>query len=196
MDERMNMTVTLDAHKHPGTGYEKHTGMVDVADIEHGSGFKELCRPCPTYGRNFACPPHSPSFQEFAGNAARAEVICVRVARPDAGRAATGEEIAEVFREAGSVLTEVLLAYRASGHRIAGSGPCLVCGQCACESGQETCRRTDERIYSLESLGVNVIALARAACGIDIEWASGPRKTAFITAVGAVFFEEGDLSSL
>lgn len=176
-----------------GIAHEKHSGIVDVADIEHGNSFKELCRDCPTYGKNLACPPHSPSFLEFAGKAIRAEVICVRVPRPDGAK---DEKVVEIFREAGDILNRMLLAYRASGHRIAGSGPCRVCEQCAGESGQETCRRTDDRVYSLESLGVNVVALAKAACTIDIEWASGSGKTAFISAVGAVFFERENLSSV
>jgi predicted metal-binding protein len=184
----MDMTAGGVADKGAETVHETYSGMVDVADIEHSSSFKELCRQCPTYGRNFGCPPHSPSFPEFAGRATRARVICVRLPRPDAG-AATDGKIVETFREAGDILTEMLLAYRASGHRIAGSGPCRVCDECAGESGRDACMRTDDRIYSLESLGVNVVALAETACGIDIEWASGPRKTGFIAAVGAVFFE-------
>ncbi len=192
----MNMKKDRVADKGVATVYETYSGMVDVADIEHGNSFKELCRPCPTYGRNFACPPHSPSFLEFAGKAGRARVICVRVPQPDAGCAATDERIVEVFREAGNILTEMLLAYCASGHRIAGSGRCRVCEQCAGESGQDACRRTEDRIYSLESLGVNVVALTKRSCGIDLQWASGDRKTEFIAAVGAVFFEEGDLSSV
>jgi predicted metal-binding protein len=175
--------------------YETYSGIVNVAEIEHGSGFKELCRPCPTYGRNLACPPHSPSFEEFAGSAVAARVICVRLPQPDAGCKAADRKTEEAFREAGDILKGMLLEYRAAGRRIAGAGPCRSCAQCAGENGQDACRRTDDRIYSLESLGVNVVALSRRACGIDIEWASGSRKTAFIAAVGAVFFEKGDLPS-
>lgn len=192
----MNMTTTRTDDKRCSTVHEEYSGMLDVADIEHGTAFKELCRPCPTYGRNLACPPHSPSFQHFIGEAALARVICVRVPQPHAGAAATDEKIVEIFREAGNILNEVLLAYRASGHRIAGSGPCRMCAQCAGESGRNACRRMDERIYSLESLGVNVAALTKRACGIDLQWASGSRKAAFISAVGAAFFEKGDLSSV
>lgn len=45
----------------------------------------------------------------------------------------------------------------------------------------------DERIYSLESLGVNVVALVNKSLDISLDWSSNEITASFVCAVGAVF---------
>lgn len=191
----MNKKVTGRTGDGVAAAYETYRGIVDMADIEYGRAFKEACRACPTYGKNFACPPHSPFFPEFVGRATRAEVICIRLPLAKVDAPSAEEEIKETFRKAGRILSEILLHNRERGLLVAGSGPCRACDLCAAEAGEDRCRNADGRIYSLESLGVNVIALAKRACGIELQWATGSRAGELVSAVGAVFFDEAALSS-
>ena len=86
------------------------------------------------------------------------------------------------------MLREELERHRNEGKVVAGSGPCLVCERCSLEMGESTCSRPEKRIYSLESLGVDVIGLLKKAFDIDLEWDSEEEKAPTVCSVGAVFF--------
>ena len=59
-------------------------------------------------------------------------------------------------------------------------------------AGPEACSNPDKRIYSLESLGVNVADLCKKAFDLDLEWTSDGRTAGHVCAVGAVFFSDED----
>ncbi len=67
-----------------------------------------------------------------------------------------------------------------------GSGPCRFCAECAAEKGKGECLFPDKRIYSLESLGVNVVALVRESMGFDLDWSGTADASGYVSAVGAV----------
>ena len=87
-----------------------------------------------------------------------------------------------------SILTTELFKHREQGYTIAGSGTCVACEKCVIEDGDQRCKRPGERIYSLESLGVNVISLVKKCFNIDLDWNSDVITADFVSAVGAVFF--------
>lgn len=177
-----------------GTGilYERYTNSINISDFEYGLEYKDLCAACPEHGKRLSCPPHSPSFPEHVGGARRARVICVRFPRAYFAHLTSEEDyLTRFFRKAGGLLTDVLLGYRAKGHIIAGSGPCLACEKCAAEASHgSSCAKPDRQIYSLESLGVNVAALCKKAFDLDLEWSSGGLPAGHVCAVGAVFFSD------
>jgi predicted metal-binding protein len=156
--------------------YEHYEGTVPVADVVHAPSYKDNCSHCPTRGRNFACPPHSPTFESYASDVESLRVICVRrpIKGPDAARAA--------FAEARKLLFAELDEWRARGSRVLGSGECLACETCAASVGGDACVDPQMRTYSLESLGVNVSALVQSALGLRLEW----EMRRFVCSVGAV----------
>jgi len=169
--------------------YERYASSVDVSDFESGMQYKGLCTACPEHGKRLSCPPYSPSFPEYIGKAQRARVVCVRFPHEYFGRLAIDKNyLTRFFRKAGSLLADILLDYRSKGYVIAGSGPCLACERCAGDAGLEACSKPDKRIYSLESLGVNVADLCKKAFDLDLEWSSDGRTAGHVCAVGAVFF--------
>jgi len=85
------------------------------------------------------------------------------------------------------ILTGELLKYREQGFIIAGSGACQACDICAVEHGRQNCRKPREKIYSLESLGVNVISLVKRCLDINLDWSGHEHTADFVSAVGAVF---------
>jgi predicted metal-binding protein len=169
--------------------YVRYVALVPLSEFEHGNRFKDMCGQCPHHGRNFSCPPNSPSFSDHVGSAKVAEVVCVRLTKADFPRATPQEIYHACFREGSRLLRTELEYHRGEGRAVAGSGPCLACERCSLETGESACSRPEKRIYSLESLGVNVIGLLKNVLGIDLEWDSDGEKAATVCSVGAAFFE-------
>ncbi len=170
-----------------GSACERREAARPVANFVHGPEVREACGACPHVGRNLACPPHSPSFREVVGAAASARVILVRAPLGPLAALSPEERAREGFRRARGLLVAELLAERARGRTVLGSGPCLACEPCAARAGSASCPRPEERIYSLESTGVHVLELVRACFGLELEWTREGRQPDFVSAVGAVF---------
>ncbi len=91
------------------------------------------------------------------------------------------------FRKAKKLLETELLDHRKKGRAVAGAGPCLACEECAAEADGGRCGKPAKRIYSLESLGVNITGLAKRCFNIDLEWSCKETFADFVCALGAVF---------
>jgi len=173
---------------------ERFERLLPVSEFDYGDHYKMSCEACEKYGKNLACPPYSPSFLTYIDNAQVAKVICLRVPQEYFNHLLSEERYHACFRKARSLLVKILLDYREKGHAIAGSGACLACETCAAEDEAECkqCRQPDKLIYSLESMGVNVIALVKKSFDIDLEWSSDDKFADFVDAVGVVFLNEDD----
>ncbi|MEW5803645.1 MAG: DUF2284 domain-containing protein [bacterium] len=170
--------------------YERYEGIVTLADINHGDRYKVPCEGCPKYGKNLSCPPYSPSFLHYIQGAHAARVICLRV--PTGYFEFIEERYRSCFRMARDLLVNDLLKQREAGYLVAGSGACSACKVCAVEEGDQSCKKPMERIYSLESLGVNVISLVKRCFDIDLAWSGTDYIADFVSAVGAVFLPQGN----
>jgi predicted metal-binding protein len=168
--------------------YEKYEGEVELTGIEHGERYKLSCEVCLRFGKNLACPPHSPAFSEYLRTMEKARVICIRLPQDYFAHLAFEERYRACFRQARSLLTERLVKARVAGHRVAGSGPCLACEECALAAGSKQCEKPEKRIYSLESLGVNVVGLVKRCFQMDLDWSTDGQYADFVCAVGAVFY--------
>lgn len=166
--------------------YERYKALIPVAGIEHERS-KIGCEACHKYGKNLACPPYSPDFAEYAENATHAMVVCIRMPQEYFKNETAEEAYRKCFRMARAILVEELRSYRTRGHLIAGSGFCLACEVCAAEEGSDSCVRPNEKIYSLESLGVNLIKLIRECFELNLEWSATDHAADFVCAVGAAF---------
>lgn len=159
--------------------YEYHEGVVGIADVVHGESYKVGCSTCPRRGLNLACPPRSPSFAEYAAGAASLRVLSVRMPVVGPG------DVQKQSSHARELLMDELLQHRARGRRVMGAGPCRACAKCAALEGATRCPRPEELIYSLESLGVNVVALTESALSLTLDW----NDMHFVCAVGAVLVD-------
>lgn len=167
---------------------ERFERLIRTSDIDSGDHYKMSCEACGKYGKNLACPPHSPSFFKYVGNADTAKVICLRLPQEYFCGLAFEERYRTCFRKVRNILVETLIAHRRKGLMVAGSGPCLECEKCSAEGGGIDCRNPESLIYSLESLGVNVVGLVENSFNIDLEWSSDEHYADFVSAVGAVFY--------
>jgi predicted metal-binding protein len=168
--------------------YEHYSRIIPLAFFEFGDEIKSQCVGCPNHGGNLSCPPYSPSFLDYVGDVQQVLVICIRLSKEFFEGTTTQEKYHQCFKQAGRILVDELEMYRQKGKTIGGSGPCLVCDKCALDAGSNICRKPEKRIYSLESLGVNVVSLLKKTFNLDLEWDSNGEIAKYICSVGAVFF--------
>ena len=174
-----------------GTEYyiEHFEATIEVSEIDSSEKYKVACEPCKKYGKNLACPPYSPTLEAYIKDSKQAKLICYRISLEQFPEIITEDRYHTAFRKVRGLLTDELLRYRKKGHIVAGSGTCLACEQCAIELGKNKCKHPAKRIYSLESLGVNVVSLTEKAFGFKLEWSGCNSAADFVSAVGAVFYK-------
>jgi predicted metal-binding protein len=168
--------------------YTRYAAIVPLSAFEYDDRFKDMCGECPYHGKNYSCPPHSPSFAAHVGANRRAEVVCIKMSKANFCGDTPQDIYHACFREAGRLLRLELDRHRTQGEVIAGSGPCLACEHCALVAGGSACNRPELRVYSLESLGVNVVGLLKKVFDIELEWDSVDEKARTVCAIGAAFF--------
>jgi len=173
--------------------FERYESALPLANFDHNAKYKFACKGCPTYGKNLSCPPYSPTFLQYLDGVKSAKVICLRLPLDYFNHLMAEEKYRDGFRKARSLLVNELLEYREKGYAVAGSGACLACERCVAETSDEHCKNPTKQIYSLESLGVNVVALVKRCFDINLEWTDAERTADHVCAVGAVFFEDKDL---
>lgn len=168
--------------------YEHHEALVPVRWFDHAVKNKIACEACHNYGKNFACPPYSPTFMEHLAGMKFARVLCIRMPQEYYRHLVPDKVYSECFKAAKSILDKELLGYRKQGSLIAGSGYCNACEKCAAEQEHSQCIQPDLLIYSLESLGVNLTGLTSTCFDIDLEWSAHDHAADFVCAIGAVFY--------
>ena len=146
------------------------------------------CQACHNYGKNYACPPHSPYIKDYTRQFSKARVICLRVPLEQFTGISAEERWDKAYALVRAMVYEELMAHRKAGSTVAGSGPCEVCKECVVLKGKGECVMPHKRIYSLEAMGVSVVLLTERAFDINLEWSAGGDNAAdFVSAIGAVF---------
>ena len=169
---------------------ERLESKFKVSDIEFSQRNKKNCEACKRYGVNLACPPYSPYFPEYIKDSVTPRVICYRTPLEQFKSVIIEDSYHAAFKKVSSLLSEELLACRKAGDIIAGSGACPSCNPCAIELGETKCRTPARQIFSLESLGVNVVSLSEKAFGIKLEWSSEGHTASYVSALGAAFLQK------
>lgn len=169
--------------------YERYEAVVPLSTIDHHSKYKTACEACKRHGTNLACPPFSPTFNAYTQGKESARVICLRLPLEYFSEEVLQDRYQLCFSKVRGFLVDELSTSREAGYTIAGAGPCTACERCMAEEGIAECCKPDKRIFSLESLGVNLMKLAKRSFGISLEWSSSSHTAHFVCAMGAVFFQ-------
>jgi predicted metal-binding protein len=166
---------------------ERYENQLFLHEIECDERTKASCATCEMFGKNLACPPFSPDLLEYVANARTAKIICYRVALKHFRAATIVASYHAAFGKVRDLLLGELIKHRSAGRIVAGCGPCRACPHCAVERGNDTCSYPSKTICSLESLGVNLVALSKKAFNISLEWSGENFAAAYVSAIGAVF---------
>ena len=173
--------------------YEQYETIIPISSFDYAEKYKIACEACHKFGKNFACPPHSPYFPDYLKTQRYAKVLCIRMPQEYFKDVIQEKIYKKCFRTARSILVKKLLSYRQQGYSIAGSGFCLACDVCAVEDGAAKCNKPRKKIYSLESLGVNLSSLTSSCFGFDLEWSANEQASDFVCSLGAVFTNDKDI---
>lgn len=174
--------------------FEHFETIISLSAIDYADRNKIACEACEKFGKNFACPPFSPSFQDYTNAHQYAKIICIRLPQ-EYFRHLIQEEIYRAsFKQAREILVNELLVYRKKGFLVGGCGYCQSCERCGAEQGADTCSKPDEMIYSLESMGVNLTDLTKACFDFDLEWSGQDYAADFVCSIGAVFLHKQDIA--
>ncbi|MDF1555679.1 MAG: DUF2284 domain-containing protein [Deferrisomatales bacterium] len=171
----------------------RHAERVATGSIRGEDAVKRACEACPNFANNFGCPPHSPFFDAWAATAPEALLICLQASPSVFPGASSAERMLHGGRVLQGALYAELLAWRGKGHLVAGAGPCRGCERCALADGAAACATPEAQVCSLESMGVNVVALAKEVFGIELEWGDENTKPATVVAIGGVFSASGSV---
>lgn len=185
---RSNVIEHIDAG---GSAYliERFERLVTVDSLEYRRENKIGCEPCPRYERgNLACPPHSPCFPDYIAGSDRALVLCYRVYMDQVREVPEEPKYRTAHMLVRGLLIEELYGHRKQGRLIAGAGACLACKTCVAETGESICRNPSRMIYSLESLGINLVSLSEEVLGLTLQWGGGELEAEHVAAMGAAFY--------
>ena len=170
--------------------YEHFDTIIPLSKIDYADKNKIACEPCHKFGKNFACPPFSPSFKEYVGTHKYAKIICIRLPQEYFRHLIQEEIYRACFQQAREILVKELLPYREKGFLIGGCGYCQACEVCGAEQGVDSCIKPEKMIYSLESMGVNLTGLTKTCFDFDLEWSAGDNSADFVCSIGAVFLHD------
>lgn len=140
--------------------------------------FVPLCRECPQYGKNWACPPGMMTAEKIAGDYRYVEVIGLKVRYDEQVRReaeASPERTEELRQETYEVAKrKMLYALLALEEEFPGSmtimaGGCTLCVPCARAEGK-TCRHPEKMRYSYSGLGFDLGKVAEELLEMPLLW--------------------------
>lgn len=140
-----------------------HVGIVDIRDVKFDRAFRDMCAAnlCGNYGRCWMCPPDVGDIDEMIAHAQTFDKIIVYQTISELEDSYDFEGMMEAAAVHGQV-TSRIAALNIPGRLILGAGGCHICEVCA-KKTNEPCRFPERAIASLETYGMNVSELAKAA---------------------------------
>ena len=174
------------------TGYAAELGAYRAAVIptelvRTDAAYRDLCtaNTCGNYGNCWTCPPEAGDIRELMAKVYTYRYVMVYQTVSDLEDSYDFEGM----MEAGARHNRLMLALRDRVEEEAlprvlhlGAGGCRICEVCA-KKTNEPCRHPDKAVASLETYGVNVSELAKAA---GMKYINGQNT---VTYFGAVLFD-------
>ena len=159
-------------------------------DVER---FEAFCKQCPGYGKTWSCPPFGFDPTTVSDGFKTVTLMGTTIEFDEETRAActSAEQSSAVGREAMEQVWVMLLPRLYKMERDKSGSRCFTFRCSLCPEGctrpeGKPCRHPDKMRYSLESVGFDIIAMARDLLGIDLEWSSDgtlPKHLSLITAL-------------
>ena len=151
-----------------------------VSDFRDVDRFMGLCRACPNFGKMWSCPPFESLFLYE---------IDIPPSESSIGRLSQ-QEIRRIYDSARAEIDPKLLDLgrkSPSGSLVLLGGSCANCPLPKCARLEnKPCPRPESMRPSLESLGFDVVAIAKKIFGADLEWATASKTPQALRIVCAI----------
>ncbi|MBQ3815581.1 MAG: DUF2284 domain-containing protein [Clostridia bacterium] len=162
-------------------------GIVPTAAVKTDAAFRKMCEQnlCGNYGRSWMCPPDAGPIEELMAEVRAYSHILVYQTVGELEDSYDFEGMMEAGARHNQVVNRVRDAMKAEPLRKVlhlGAGGCRMCEVCAKKTG-EPCRHPDLAMSSLETYGINVSELAKAA---GMKYINGQNT---VTYFGAALFD-------
>lgn len=160
--------------------------VIDTALIPFDASLRKSCTPqmCPTYGKNWGCPPGVGAIEDLIAEAKsykKALVYTTMAQLEDSfdieGITAGGRRHKEITNS----ITPLVRAYLGDKVRQLSAGGCTVCEQCT-KADDLPCRFPDKALRSVSAYGIYVSKLAKLC---KIKYNNGENT---VTMFGIFFF--------
>lgn len=164
-----------------GQGFS-HAAALDPAALSLRPEVRDMCAAdkCRAYGRNWTCPPHCGTLEEFAAKAAayrRGVIVQSTGQMEDDYDVETMMDTEAVQQERfQDLIAKVREAY--PGCMPLAAGACRLCDRCACPD--EPCRFPERAFPSMEASGLNV---SRTCEDSGVRYYYGPRTITFTCCI-------------
>jgi predicted metal-binding protein len=160
-------------------------------DVER---IRQYCLACPSYGNSWACPPFDFDLTSVTDGFKTVTLMASIIEFDEATRAACLRAKAKSRQVASTAMAEVwktLLPHLLEMERETPGSRCFTFRCSLCPEGctrpeGKPCRHPDKMRHSLESVGFDIVAMARDLLGIDLEWSKDgtlPKHLTIITAL-------------
>ena len=164
-----------------------------VSEFRDVDRFMGLCRACPNFGKIWSCPPFDCLPPILDSKIAQCRLLLYEIDIPQSKSstaAPSQQEIKRIYDAARAEIDPKLLAL---GKNLPSDSLVLLGGSCAncplpkcARLDKKPCPRPESMRPSLESLGFDVVAIAKKIFGADLEWATDskiPQKLRIVCAI-------------
>lgn len=164
-----------------------------VSEFRDVDRFMGLCRACPNFGKMWSCPPFESLPPILDSKTAQCRLFLYEIDIPPSessiGRLSQ-QEIRRIYDSARAEIDPKLLDLgrkSPSGSLVLLGGSCANCPLPKCARLEnKPCPRPESMRPSLESLGFDVVAIAKKIFGADLEWATVSKTPQTLRIVCAI----------
>lgn len=135
----------------------------------------EACKACPSYGKDWSCPPGQPNPFTYFEPYHTAYLIAVKIHfDPEFRKTITDAEGMEwvrknIYQKVQRELQITLLNMEQQNPNSLSISTCLLCETCA-RADNQPCRHPEKRRYSMTTLGFNMTKLLKQEFDTDLVW--------------------------
>lgn len=164
----------------------------ELIKYENKDDITKLCAACPTYGKKWSCPPHSPSLSDFDLSAYPHAVLVLFWLDLDQFRNLKTEYIK--IKAADSVLKSRMDRFMRNvegslGGIMLSNGTCKLCRPCSGSVGLP-CKRPEKMRFSMEALGLDVSRIMTEVFDHPLLWYSKGQSPAYLSAATCLLMKD------
>ncbi|HBF37380.1 MAG TPA: hypothetical protein DDW50_08680 [Firmicutes bacterium] len=151
--------------------------------------FSELCKSgCPTYDKKWACPPYSPSYDQYAKLYSKAMLVCFFCTMDQFGY--IKNDYLKI-KAANSILKSRMDKFMRNletelGGEFLSNGSCRICKPCSCKNKEGGCKNPTKRRYSMEAVGLDVGKISEDILEHKLFWYGKNRLPLYTSVVSCL----------